>query len=86
MPARPDPLDHLIGANIRRFRLEAHMSQATLADAIGVSFQQLQKYEKGRDRIAASRLFRVSEALDQPVQAFFDAAAPVPLARRSGGP
>ena len=50
------PLDAMVGAKIRMFRINRGMSQTTLADRIGVSFQQVQKYEKGTNRIGASRL------------------------------
>lgn len=67
----PHPIDLRVGANLRQFRLEAGMSQAEIGARIGVSFQQVQKYENGTNRLAASRLWECAEALGVPVQAFF---------------
>lgn len=58
----PDLLDIIVGQNIRRLRIEAGMSQSTLGAYIGVTYQQVQKYEDGTDRIAASRLWKCAEA------------------------
>lgn len=68
-------LDGRIGARVRSRRLELEMSQEQLAELLGVTFQQVQKYEKGVNRIAASRLFDIAEALELPVSRFFDAAS-----------
>src|SRR5262249_30960378 len=68
----PQPLDRQVGARVRAKRKLLKISQQDLAASIGVSFQQLQKYEKGRNRIGASRLQRVAEMLDVPVSYFFD--------------
>lgn len=65
-------VDRKIGERIRSRRLEIGMSQERLAHLIGVTFQQVQKYEKGVNRISASRLFEVSLALDLPVSHFFE--------------
>lgn len=65
-------VDRKIGERVRSRRLEIGMSQERLADLIGVTFQQVQKYEKGVNRIAASRLFDISLALDLPVSRFFE--------------
>ncbi len=65
-------VDKKIGQRVRSRRLEIGMSQERLADIIGVTFQQVQKYEKGVNRIAASRLFDISVALDLPVSRFFE--------------
>jgi transcriptional regulator with XRE-family HTH domain len=62
-PRSIKPLDALIGANIRDTRMSAKMSQTTLAGLTGVTFQQVQKYEKGKNRVAASTLVRIAEAL-----------------------
>ena len=70
----PDPLDRLIGRNIRFFRIEGGLSQTELAEHIGVTFQQLQKYEKGSNRISASRLQHISQILQVPVPFFFEGA------------
>ena len=63
-----------LGKRIRLRRVEQKISQAELGDKLGVSFQQVQKYEKGVNRIGASRLFQISKILDVPVQFFFEEA------------
>jgi transcriptional regulator with XRE-family HTH domain len=65
-------VDKRIGQRVRSRRLEISMSQERLAELLGVTFQQVQKYEKGVNRIAASRLFDISAALDVPVARFFE--------------
>lgn len=65
-------IDRRLGERVRGRRLELDMSQERLAELIGVTFQQVQKYEKGVNRIAASRLFDISAALEMPISAFFD--------------
>ena len=60
-------IDRKIGQRVRSRRLEIGMSQERLAELLGITFQQVQKYEKGVNRIAASRLFDISAALQQPV-------------------
>jgi transcriptional regulator with XRE-family HTH domain len=65
-------VDRRIGQRLRARRLETGLSQEQLADLLGVTFQQIQKYEKGINRIAASRLFELSAALDVTVAYFFD--------------
>lgn len=69
-------VDKRIGQKVRTRRLEVSMSQERLAELLGVTFQQVQKYEKGVNRIAASRLFDISSALDVPVAHFFDGLTP----------
>ena len=72
MPARrADANDAVVGHNIRVQRLAKKMLQSALADAIGITFQQVQKYEKGVNRVGAGRLVRIGEALDVPVSFFF---------------
>jgi transcriptional regulator with XRE-family HTH domain len=61
-----------LGRRLRLRRVEQKMSQAELGDKLGVSFQQVQKYEKGVNRIGASRLQRIATVLDVPVTFFFD--------------
>ncbi len=68
----PSPVDVHVGARLRQRRTLLGMSQTTLGDAIGLSFQQMQKYENGANRISASRLFDLSRLLDVPIQHFFD--------------
>ena len=65
-------VDRKIGQRVRSRRLEIGMSQERLAELLGVTFQQVQKYEKGVNRIAASRLHDISSALDMPVARFFE--------------
>ena len=66
------PIDVHVGARLRRRRTLSGMSQTTLGDAIGLTYQQVQKYENGANRISASRLFDLSRMFDVPVQFFFD--------------
>jgi len=66
-----------LGQRVRARRLEISMSQEKLADLLGVTFQQVQKYEKGINRIAASRLFDIAAALDVPISNFFDGLSPM---------
>lgn len=75
-------VDRRLGQRVRTRRLEIGMSQEKLADLLGVTFQQVQKYEKGINRIAASRLFDIAASLDMPISTFFDGLTP---ARAPGG-
>ncbi len=68
----PSPVDVHVGARLRQRRTLLGMNQTKLGEAIGVAFQQVQKYENGANRISASRLFALSRLLDVPVQFFFD--------------
>ncbi len=68
----PSPVDVHVGARLRVRRTLLGMSQTTLGEAIGITFQQMQKYENGANRISASRLFDLSRVLDVPIQYFFD--------------
>ncbi len=70
----PHQTDIVVGRNIRIRRLAKNMSQTALAERLGITFQQIQKYEKGINRVGASRLMQISEVLDVPVHAFFDGA------------
>jgi transcriptional regulator with XRE-family HTH domain len=65
------PIDIHIAKKLRQFRLVAGMSQEELGDIIGVTFQQIQKYEKAKNRIAACRLFEISQLLKRPISDFF---------------
>jgi transcriptional regulator with XRE-family HTH domain len=67
----PDSIDIEVGRRIRLHRLERRLSQTKLADEIGVTFQQVQKYEKGTNRVGASRLTRIAKVLEVPISAFF---------------
>ena len=66
------PIDTHVGKRVRIRRKILSMSQTKLGDTIGLTFQQIQKYERGANRIGASRLFELSEVLDVPVSYFFD--------------
>jgi transcriptional regulator with XRE-family HTH domain len=68
----PKPTDEHVGARIRMRRLMLAMSQTSLGDAVGLTFQQIQKYEKGTNRVSASRLQQFAEILDVPMSFFFD--------------
>lgn len=68
----PDPVDTHVGARLRLRRTLLGLSQTELAKAVGLTFQQVQKYESGANRISASRLYHIAEALDVPVSFFFD--------------
>lgn len=69
----PNPIDRHVGSRVRMRRMLAGVSQEKLGDALGLTFQQVQKYEKGVNRVGAGRLVRVGEALDVPVSFFFGA-------------
>src|SRR6476620_3880040 len=69
---RADGRDAEVGRRVRSRRLECRLSQTDLDSLIGVTFQQVQKYEKGVNRIGAGRLHRISEALEVPITFFFD--------------
>ena len=71
---RVNPMDVHVGTRVRLRRMLIGMSQETLGDQLEVTFQQVQNYEKGANRIGASRLFAVSRVLDVPVQFFYDEA------------
>ncbi len=68
----PHPVDVHVGARVRLRRTLVGMTQTDLGDALGLTFQQVQKYERGTNRISASRLFALSRVLDVPVEYFFD--------------
>jgi transcriptional regulator with XRE-family HTH domain len=70
----PLPIDVLVGHNIRIGRLQVALSQTELGARVGVTFQQIQKYEKGANRIGASRLQQIADALRVPIPTLFDGA------------
>jgi transcriptional regulator with XRE-family HTH domain len=70
----PNPVDVLVGSQIRLFRMHRKLSQSELGKMLGVTFQQIQKYERGTNRVGASRLLRMAEALEMPVSEFFAGA------------
>jgi len=71
-PKLPHPADIHVGALVRRRRKALGMNQTTLALATGLTFQQIQKYERGANRISASKLYLISKTLNQPISEFFD--------------
>jgi transcriptional regulator with XRE-family HTH domain len=68
----PNPVDKHVGSRVRMRRMMHGMSQGKLGDALGITFQQVQKYEKGTNRISASRLQHISHILQVPVAFFFE--------------
>jgi transcriptional regulator with XRE-family HTH domain len=73
----PNPIDRHVGSRVRMRRIMLGMSQEKLGDALGLTFQQVQKYEKGINRIGASRLQQISQTLDVPPSYFFEGAPSV---------
>ena len=69
---KPHPIDIHVGGRVRLRRVMLGFSQDKLAEALGLTFQQIQKYEKGANRIGASRIFEISRILSVPIQFFFD--------------
>jgi transcriptional regulator with XRE-family HTH domain len=81
---RPSPIDVHVGSRIRLRRTLLGMSQERLGEALGLTFQQVQKYERGVNRVGASRLFDLARVLDVPISFFFD-DMPDQLAGAHGG-
>lgn len=81
----PNAVDVHVGSRIRLRRTLMGMSQTALADSVGLTFQQIQKYEKGGNRVSASRLWQFSQVLDVPVSFFFD-DMPVEVLAERGHP
>lgn len=73
---KPNEIDAFVGRRIRDRRLRLGMSQVQLAEGLGLTFQQVQKYEKGGNRVGAGRLYALAQVLDVPVSYFFDGAPP----------
>jgi transcriptional regulator with XRE-family HTH domain len=65
------PIDVRVGEKLRSFRLQRKLSQTQIAETVGLTFQQIQKYEKGVNRVSASKLFEFAELLDVSVESFF---------------
>ncbi len=82
MASKPNPVDIHVGSRIRLRRTLLGMSQEKLGKAIGLTFQQVQKYERGTNRVGSSRLYQLAKVLNVPVSFFFDDMAP----EVSGGP
>jgi transcriptional regulator with XRE-family HTH domain len=80
----PHPIDRAIGQRVREARRAARLSQQRLGDTLGVSFQQVQKYESGYNRVSAHTLLVIAEVLQQPVTRFLNISpsvqAPIPQA------
>jgi len=74
----PNPTDKHVGSRVRMRRIMLGMSQEKLGDALGLTFQQVQKYEKGTNRIGASRLQQIAHFLQVPVSFFFEGAPDLP--------
>ncbi len=72
----PNPIDIHVGARVHLRRNQLGLTLMTLAKAVGVTYQQLQKYERGVNRIGASRLFNLSRVLDVPISFFFEDLSP----------
>jgi transcriptional regulator with XRE-family HTH domain len=81
---KPNPIDVHVGARLRLRRTLLGMSQEKLGEAIGLTFQQVQKYERGANRVGASRLYDLSRVLDVPVSFFFDDINPQTAAAARG--
>ncbi len=72
MKSQPHNVDIQVGKKIRNQRMISGISQSELGDRIGVTFQQIQKYEKGANRVSASRLVEIANAMSIDVRSFFD--------------
>jgi transcriptional regulator with XRE-family HTH domain len=81
----PNPTDKHVGSRVRMRRMMLGMSQEKLGDALGLTFQQVQKYEKGTNRIGASRLQQISHILQVPVSFFFEGAPAAITSLKSDG-
>lgn len=84
MVSKPNPVDIHVGSRVRLRRTLLGMSQEKLGTAVGLTFQQIQKYERGANRIGSSRLFQFAQVLDVPVSFFFD-DMPEEIARSQPG-
>lgn len=71
-PRAPGAVDAYIGARMRESRLALNMTQESLGELLGVTFQQIQKYESGRNRVSAARLFEICEALEVSLASMFE--------------
>ena len=84
MVSKPNPVDIHVGSRVRLRRTLLGMSQEKLGTAVGLTFQQIQKYERGANRIGSSRLFQFAQVLDVPVSFFFE-DMPEEIARSQPG-
>jgi transcriptional regulator with XRE-family HTH domain len=80
-----NPTDKHVGSRVRMRRLMLQMSQSDLADRLGITFQQVQKYEKGANRVSASRLQGISQILQVPIPFFFEGAPRIAGQSRQSG-
>jgi transcriptional regulator with XRE-family HTH domain len=78
----PSDIDRIVSERILARRNELDMSQPELAERVGVTFQQVQKYENGKNRVSAGRLYEIAKALGVTIQYFYDSAPRLALARR----
>lgn len=81
---KPNPVDIHVGSRVRLRRTMTGMSQEKLGEHLGITFQQIQKYEKGTNRIGASRLQKISEVMAVPVSFFFDGLSELEPAGAAG--
>jgi transcriptional regulator with XRE-family HTH domain len=81
----PNPIDKYVGSRVRMRRLMLGLSQEKLGDKLGITFQQVQKYEKGTNRVSASRLQAICQILQVPVSFFFEGAPEIAGRVRKGG-
>lgn len=72
----PHPVDTHVGAQLRLARKVRGMSQEALAEKLGITFQQVQKYERGANRISSSKLYEAAQTLGVPINVFFDGLSP----------
>lgn len=86
MPSKksPNPIDSHVGSRVRMRRMMLNMSQEKLGESLGITFQQIQKYEKGTNRIGASRLQHIATVLQVPVSFFFEDAPTTPTDTNTG--
>lgn len=84
-PKVPNPIDKHVGSRVRMRRMMMSMSQEKLGFGLGLTFQQVQKYEKGTNRIGASRLQHIAQILQVPVAFFFEGAPTMPGAIQGNG-
>lgn len=74
----PDPIDRYVGSRVRTRRVGLRISQTKLGEAVGVTFQQVQKYENGTNRIGLSNLYKIAKTLGVEISYFYDGVEAVP--------
>lgn len=75
MAADPDPIDVIVGKNVKNLRIYRGHSQSRVAEALDITFQQIQKYERGANRISASKLVQIADLLDVRIERLFEGAS-----------